>query len=261
MVEDSFKKPPIIEALVEIRWKLKEKTPAGNNIDPHYQFLLGTFFEKIKTEYPFHEPLPTSTVPDEITGRMVKHRFRVAENDWPLVQIGPGIITVNETKKYGTFEQFKPKAVNVVNALFDSHPNKEDLEISSLQLRYIDAVEFDYSESNICDFLNKKMHIPSEIPSFLLLKDKIEKMPVSHSLKTSLRCNDPAGVASLTVSTGHKIKQRAVIWNQILESKGADVPNNMPDDFTKWIVDAHDVIDAWFRSIIKGNLEQEFNSE
>ena len=87
MVEEILKNPPIVEALVEVRWELKEKTP-GVHFDPHYQFLLGTFRESLKGVYPFHEPLPTSEVPDEMTGGMVKHRFRVAKDTWPLLQIG-----------------------------------------------------------------------------------------------------------------------------------------------------------------------------
>ena len=148
MIDEKLKNPPIVEALVEIKWKLKEKTPTGN-FDPHYQFLLGTFREHIKEEYPFHEALPASEVPDEMTGGIVKHRFRVDKDTWPLVQIGPGIVTVNETEKYGTFDHFKPKAASVIKALFKSHPQPADLNINSLMLRYIDAKEFDYFTNDV----------------------------------------------------------------------------------------------------------------
>jgi len=258
MIEERLKKPPLVEALVEIRWELAQKTPAGGS-DPHYQFLLGTFRQRIKPTYPFHEALPASEMPDVIGG-MVKHRFRVAKDAWPLVQIGPGVVTVNETEKYETFEHFKPKAVDVVKALFESHPQPDDLKISSLMLRYIDAKAFDYSANNVCKFLSESMHVKSEIPGFLLLDGRLQTPPVNYSVASSFRCDVPAGIASLTISTGHKSGQRAIIWNQIVQSAGVDVPD-MPDDFEKWISEAHDVTYAWFRGIIDGELKQEFNSD
>jgi len=256
MSEEEMGNPPIVEALVEMKWELKEKTPIGYR-DPHYQLLLGKFHDAIKGVYPFHEALPASGIPDDVTGSVVKHRFRRAKDDWPLVQIGPGIISVNETKKYKTFESFKPKVIEVVEALYDCYPRIEDLAISSLQLRYIDAHEFDYSENNICEFLSDVMHIRSEVPNVLLLTD-IEKKPMSYGLRMSFRCNKPAGVASFVLDTGHKLKRRAVIWNQILESSGADVPE-MPGAFEGWIDEARGVIRAWFDGIIEGKLKEEFN--
>ncbi|MBL7185060.1 MAG: TIGR04255 family protein [Phycisphaerae bacterium] len=258
MIEETLKNPPIVEALVEIRWELKEKT-SGGHVDPHYQFLLGTFRKSIEREYPFHEALPTSEVPDEITGGIVKHRFRVEKDAWPLVQIGPGVVTVNIAENYGTFENFKPKAVNVVKALFESHPEPRDLKIKSLMFRYIDAVEFDYSANDVCEFLSNSMNVESKIPEFLLIPEKIEKLPVGYSVENSFRCNNPPGVASLRIDTGHKSKKRAIIWNQILKSSGEDVPDDMPTGFENWISEAHEVIYTWFESIIKGKLKDEFN--
>ena len=98
MIEEKLKNPPIVEALVEIRWELTEKALAGY-FDPHYQFLLGTFREHIKEKYPFHEALPASEMPDEITGGVVKHRFRIAKDAWPLVQIGPVGLTNSNLRR------------------------------------------------------------------------------------------------------------------------------------------------------------------
>ncbi|MFC1676015.1 TIGR04255 family protein [Planctomycetota bacterium] len=257
MPEEQLKNPPIIEALVEIKWELKEKTSAGY-YDPHYQLLLGTFYQNIKSMYPFHEALPTSEIPDDVTGSVVKHRFRVGDGEWPLVQIGPGIITINETEKYDTFATFKPKAIGVVKALFKSYPNIKDLKISSLQIRYIDGVEFDYSKENICEFISNKMHIESKTPNCLIIQDNTEQFPTRYSLGTTLRCSTPPGIASFQVNTGHRFKQRAVIWNQIFESMEPDLPD-MPNGFDEWITKAHDVIDIWFKGIIEGDLKEEFN--
>lgn len=258
MSEQALKNPPLIEALVEINWELKEVTPMGK-YDPNYQFLLGVFHNNIKKDYPFYEKLPASNIPDDVTGSVVKHRFRKDKDDWPLVQIGPGVITINETEKYDTFDSFKPKACDVVKLLFDSYPNKDELNITGLKLRYIDAIECDYSKEDILEFISNKMHIKSEMPSFLFVDDKVEKLPISYSSKASFRCNKPPGVASFSIASGHKLKRRAIIWNQIFESTQEDVPN-MPDEFDTWIQLAHDIVLAWFDGVINGKLKEEFNT-
>ena len=256
MGTDKLERPPIVEALVEIRWELKEKTQGGE-CDPYYKFLLGKFRDAINGDYPFHEALPTSHIPDDISGYTVKHRFRVAEDEWPLVQIGPGIITVNETKKYETFDHFRPRVLKVVHALYESYPDVNDLNISRLQLRYIDAHDFDYSKENVCDFISEKMHIESTVPAVLLLDKKIQPNPVGYGLRTSFRCDEPPGVAEFLLNTGHRLKKRAIIWNQILTSSGPDVPD-MPDGFDDWIDAARGVIRAWFEGIISGELREEY---
>jgi len=259
MNEEELKNPPIIEALVEVKWALT-KTSGLNPIDPHYQFLLGGFYERIKKEYPFHQPLPAASIPDEVTGSTVKHRFRVEKDKWPLIQIGPGVMTVNETKKYTTFDKFKPLAVKAINDLFDAHPKREDLEITSLLLRYIDAKEIDYSQDNICNFISEKMHVPIELPDFLFQDGRLEDIPTSFSWRTSLRCNKPEGMATLAFSTGTRAGKPALIWEEMLKSKDADI-DDMPDKFEAWIDSAHEIVHTWFDKLIEGDLKEEFQKD
>ncbi|MCD6239350.1 MAG: TIGR04255 family protein [Thermotogae bacterium] len=92
-----LKNKPLVEAIFEFRWKLQEPS-IGVKIDPHYKILIGRMYDRVKDEYPFHEQLPAATMPDEIAGYVVQHRFRKDKDKWPLIQIGPGIITLNDTE-------------------------------------------------------------------------------------------------------------------------------------------------------------------
>lgn len=249
--------PPIVEALVEVGWAM-DKSSGLNLIDPHYQLLLGSFYQRVKSEYPFHEALPAASIPDEVTGSVVKHRFRVAKDSWPLIQIGPGVMSVNETEKYTTFEKFKPRAIKALNDLFEAHPKSNELEIKRLILRYIDAKEIDYSQENIHKFISDKMHIPMKLPSFIFQNGNLEEIPTSFKWQTSLRCNDPAGMAILSFSTGIRSGKPALIWEQILRSEDDDI-DNMPDKFGEWIDSAHKIIHAWFDKLIEGDLKREFS--
>jgi hypothetical protein len=115
MTRKILKNKPLVEAIFELRWELQEHEP-GMKIDPHYKILIGRIYDRINrvsAEYPFHEPLATATIPDEMVGYVVQHRFRKGENEWPLIQIGPGVITLNDTKGY-VWEDFEERISNVL---------------------------------------------------------------------------------------------------------------------------------------------------
>jgi uncharacterized protein (TIGR04255 family) len=80
-----LKNKPLVEAIFEIRWEL-EKSNLGL-IDPNYKLIIGRIYDKLKAEYPYYEQLPTANIPDGIAEYITQHRFRTAENSWPLIQI------------------------------------------------------------------------------------------------------------------------------------------------------------------------------
>src|SRR3990170_3561524 len=146
-----LKNKPLVEAILEVRWQLQGALP-GPQTDPHYKFLLGRLFDRMLKDYPEHEQLPTANIPDEMVAHVVQHRFRVAANSWPLVQVGPGIFTVNSTADY-KWEDFRLRVLAAIEKLYEAHPKVGDLKITNLILRYIDAVDFDYITINAFDFL------------------------------------------------------------------------------------------------------------
>ena len=78
-----LKNKPLVEAILEFKWELPAQTTSGIETDPHYRLLLGRFSEKMESDYPFHEPLPTSQIPDAMAVHMAQHRFRASEGGWP----------------------------------------------------------------------------------------------------------------------------------------------------------------------------------
>ena len=99
MSSRELKYKPLVEAIFDLRWELQQKT-AGFAADPNYRLLLGRMFDRLEADYPAHEPLPTANLPDEMVGYTVQHRFRAQPGGWPLIQLGPGILSVNETDSY-----------------------------------------------------------------------------------------------------------------------------------------------------------------
>lgn len=257
MTHKELKNKPLVEAIFEIKWALVQKQP-GIKIDQHYKILLGRFYDKVSDEYAVHEQLPAAEIPDEFIAHTVQHRFRVAKDDWPLIQLGPGIMTINDTKKY-TWPDFKERSLIAFNRLYESYPRKEDLKIERLLLRYIDAIDFEPSSNNILDFLKEKMRVDMSLPEELF-GSEISKTPNLFNLNISFQCSAPKGILSLRFATGRREGRSALIWETLVQSEGIDLPS-MPYEFEQWIDSAHKRTHDCFFTLIEGELERRFTGD
>lgn len=259
MPRKELKNKPLVEAILEMKWTLLEKQTLGFQFDPHYHLLLGRFSERLQKDYQTHEPLPASQIPDNMAPHIVQHRFRVAANEWPLVQIGPGIMSLNDTIKY-TWPDFQERCKKAVSQIFDAHPARNDFRIQDITLRYIDAVAFDYNTNNIIDFIGNKLKIKVAFPDNLFQDTKVKKDPSIYSWQASFQNEKPKGMVTLRFSTGQHDGTPSLVWETLVQSSGTNLPA-MPDGFSQWLDDAHNVTDDWFFKLIEGELERRFSGE
>ncbi|MCX7347190.1 MAG: TIGR04255 family protein [Alphaproteobacteria bacterium] len=243
MPSKELKKKPLVEAILEVRWAL-QKQPGDMQVDPHYKFLLGRMFDRVLGEYPVPEELPQTVIPDEMSAYMVKQRFRVGANDWPLIQIGPGIMTVNDTAKY-TWPDFRSRSIAAVAKLFDAYPKGGSLKITSLILWYIDAVEVDFTKLGVWDFMREKLKLSTSLPDTLFADGTVQRMPRHFHWEAAFDCAKPSGVISLRFVTREKEGKRSLVWETVVRSE-SDLPS-LPDGFAGWIDAAHAVTssDPW----------------
>lgn len=255
MVGPELKNKPLVEVLVELRWELD--SPAPNvHVDPDYTIALGRLYDRIIADYPEHEQLPSAMIPDELAAYVVQHRFRQEADSWPLVQIGPGIFSVNQTASY-SWTDFRNRSIAGVEALFSAYPTRDKLRITSLLLRYIDAKQFDAAHENVFAFLSGMMGVHVALPDSLFAGTNVDREPEQFALQSSFRCSNPPGLASLGFATGHAGGRPALIWETTVRSTGTDVPT-MPEGFAGWIESAHKITHEWFFRLIAGELQKEF---
>lgn len=256
MTRKILKNKPLVEAIFELRWELQELAP-GMKTDPHYRILIGRIYDKVSNEYPFHEQLPTVSIPDEIAGYVVQHRFRKGKDKWPLIQIGPGIITVNDTEGY-LWEDFEKRIIQSVNTLFEAYPDsKNNLKFTSVILRYIDAIAFDFEKENIFNFLKEQMKTILNFYPKLFESTGVKEQPLGFDVKTSFISTKPKGTVNLRFVRG-KIKELdALLWETIVQSTSEDVPR-VQDEIVDWVKKAHDLTDDWFFKLIEGELLRRF---
>jgi len=256
MTKKILKNKPLVEAIFELRWEL-QRLESGMMVDPKYKVLVGRIYDRIKDDYPYYEQLPTANIPDEAAAYVVQHRFRKKKNDWPLIQIGPGIITVNDTENYD-WEDFKDRIKKIINVLFESYIDTENsLKISSLILRYIDAIEFDYNKDNILFFLKDNFKIDLSVYDKLFEETGVENSPVGIDMKLSYRASKPKGLITLRFVRGEVRNSESLIWETLFQSFGEDVPKTI-DTIIEWCNQGHDLTDNWFFKLIEGDLRRRF---
>jgi uncharacterized protein (TIGR04255 family) len=244
-----------VEAIFEVRWQLKEIQP-GLVSDPNYSLLIGSLYQRLRQKYPFHQALPTALIPNEMVSGIVQHRFRKAKEKWPVVQLGPGIFTVNQTKGY-TWVDFKQRVIEGVNALFETHPNVQELNIQTLGLRYINAIAIDFEHDDIFQFLKEQLKIDISLHSRLFEDTPVKRTPLEFDYKFSFACTKPKAIIKLRLARGKQQQTDALIWETIIETDSNGLPE-LPLQLEGWLEDAHDVIEDWFFKLIKGDLEKRF---
>lgn len=251
-----LKNKPLVEAIFELRWNLQEPAP-GMKIDPHYKLLIGRMYDRVNDEYPFPEPLPTATMPDEIAGYVVQHRFRKGKDEWPLIQIGPGIITLNDTEGY-VWENFEERIIYVLNTLFETYPEAENtLKVNGLLLRYIDAVTFDFGKDDVFNFLREQLKTGINFYQKLFEGTGVNGSPLGFDLRFSFPAMNPKRAVHLRFARGKRKESDALIWETVVQSIAEDVPK-AKEEIAIWIREAHSLADDWFFKLIEGELQRRF---
>jgi len=259
MCNKDLKNKPLVEALLELKWLLSPQEGSDLRIDPHYRLLLGRFSERIQSDYPFHEPLPTSEIPDTMGAHMAQHRFRRSKGSWPLLQIGPGLMTVNATDDY-TWPDFQRRCEGAVANLFDAHPCKSELKVTDLTLRYIDAVDVDFQNESVFQFLIDKMKTEIKLPESLFEGVNISNVPSAFNWQASFPHDIPGGFITLRFAMGQRGRNSALLWETLVQTNRDRIPE-MPEGFGEWLSKAHDLTDDWFFKMIRGELQRRFSSD
>jgi len=237
---------PLVEAIIEIRWG-QEMQP-----DPAYPIIVGRLYEQVRAEYGEIEDLPFGQIPAELTVHMARHRFRKSKGGWPLIQIGPGVFTFNETEGYRR-DDFSRRAKELLPKLFQVHPSPESLKITSVQLRYINAHPVGYPSENILTFLSKKMKTVFTLPQHAFERTKVGSSPVGLMIQSVFPMQTPPGVLKLRFGTGKNKDKPSLVWDIEVQSSGEDVPK-MPEGFNAWLDAAHTVAENWFFELVEGEL-------
>lgn len=261
---------PLVESVFELHWELRPWTgdvnfqiplPMGASplqFDPNYRFVFARLSERLASQYPTYVPLPQANLPDAMVPHLVQHRFQMrAGSRVPIVQIGPGVLTVNHGSDY-SWDEFKGRIRNVLELFYDSYPSPELLSIERVSLKYIDAFPFDYEVNDPVDFMQKNLSVGIELPTGAF-GDSVTKNANNVNFQVSFNANAPEGVFTSNCATGVLDNQKSLFWQLWLTSLNPKIDFHSESD--AWLDSAHDVIERWFFESLSGDLRRELLNE
>jgi len=238
--------PLLLEAIFEIRWELEGDQQTGRFKDPAYPMMYGRIYEHLKNEFPLIEDLPSVQAHPEAAPYTVRHRLRKERTSLPLVQIGPGILTINDAKGY-SWPEFKSLALRLVELVTALYPKEgRDVNFVKSELRYINGIPF--SQENPLAFLSEKLRIKIDVPQDVLLTPAI---PNNVALSLSYPLAQPLANLLISANLGQMDSKSAYILQSVVQSGGETVPQD-GKEFDLWLTKAHEVADQSFKSLSKG---------
>ncbi len=250
---------PLVEAIFELHWEL-EQSPNLPPHDPGFRIALGRYYDHVREKYPKIIDLPSARVPEELTANVVRHQFRRDFDRWPLSQLGPGILTVNETQDY-KWDTFKKHIQIAIHAIYESYPSDIHLfKPVEVKLRYINAVLYDREKTDPITFLDKYLHTKVSIDYDLFGDFEKDNVPSGLMLNLTIPLSNPKGVGIINFANGYQEDKPAIIFETTISSKENDTPNK-EKDFDGWISSAHEIAEKWFFTLCKGELLESFREK
>lgn len=258
----------LIEAWLELRWQLEQLDSTQIARDPGFDMAVGSFYQNVKQRYSYRHALDATKIPADLAPFIVRYQFRTEENGWPLLQIGPGIATVNFTNPY-SWPHFQQEATFLRTNLVKSY--EQPLKTEALVLRYRNALPFQHQQSSIVDFLSESLNVSVRQPRWIPGDAAAKSFPIGLNLRLAFELRDNIGVGTLTIGSGYKkadhatsqeTQIEAVIFDLEVAIHGDNTPSlSNESEFMTWLSLAHRVIHDWYFSLIDGSIRHAYSEE
>jgi len=249
--------PPLIEAIFELHWELAYDKEKGQYCDISYPMMYGRIYERLKKDFPFIEDLPSTQLLPEASPYLVRHRMRKEKDGYPLVQIGPGIITVNEAKGY-SWKSFSSNVLKLVDSVIDFYPEQgHPLRFIRCEIRFLNAVPIEPKNENPLAFLEEKLHTRIELDPDFFIANQLDLQPHSVNLNLGYDLQKPKGSLGLNVQLGKMNEIEAYVFQILIQSIQQEIPSDH-SSLESWLNQAHSVAENTFCTFCKGFLMEKF---
>lgn len=236
---------PLAEAIFELRWN--PPAPDAKDAQAGPDLAAGRFFEQIRTDFGHAAQLPGS-------GRgAARLGFRPAPGEWPLVQLGPDMLFLNDLRGY-TWSSFRATAERLTTALAQTHPGSA--APNGCALRYVNTVAIDAKKPSLVEFLRDQLHTSLSVDPAIFDDPSEANEPTGLDFSMTFPLKQDAGFGTVSFATGFESEKPVLVWQLEARAIGGKVPELgaiMP-----WLDDAHDVLLRWFQTLGRGELMESF---
>lgn len=237
---------PLREVIFEVRWELDIAPNLNQPIDINFDTAIGMMFSNVREEFPIKKSkFPAEIIPPHILlPYQTIYQYWAAENKWPVIQLGPGIFTVNEIgKNYIWDENYFPLIKKGINWLNKSYNNQE-LKFNFVSLRYIDNIKTNnYKFKDLVSFINENLNFEFNYNFDTL--GKLKQLRFNQNFEL-----DDGSEMQFVISNTKDI----LIWETAI-SKSAFF--NI-EDLIKWLIQNHEITSDLFIKICKKELYDSF---
>lgn len=199
---------PLQEVILEVKWDLTFDSQIGAFTDPDFQLALGKFHSGISNRFPVVKQKVPMDVPVSLLNHQTIYQFWKGENVWPVLQIGPGVVSINDTEKNYHWEQtFYPLVKEVSETLCKAY--NSELNFSGYSLRYIDVIRIkDYNFSDWKTFIEENLNF--SFKNQFNTHGDLSKFMVDQEFDI-----ESGGKLKINISTGKNNKKEDVLIMQI----------------------------------------------
>ena len=240
---NKLKNAPLKEVILEIIWE-ENVDEFGNKFDLGFELAQGKFSDIIKPNFPIHKKLFNSNQ-QPFYGVPV-HQYWTDELEWPVIQHGQGILTINQTEEKYTWTDFKKLILTTIASLKSSYEN--NIIINRISLEYLDAFEMNdidslsFIENNLQTSIETKYNLPGELSNIRINRNYIQNDGTHLNINISDAVNNSTNTGAVIMVTS-AIKENADI-NQ---------------DFEENLEDLHNLCSKVFKTILDKNYYGSLN--
>jgi uncharacterized protein (TIGR04255 family) len=253
---------PLTEVVFELRWKLEgpDTVPLPFRNDPGYHVMADRFGALASDRgFGYAKKLTEDMQP---TAYAIDWRFYERHDQpFPLWQIGPGILAVNESVSY-EWNSYKKLCLRGARALAKCYPKMQKFSLKPfyLELRYVDSFSLDEkAKENLVGFLNSKTCLSLTLPAFV--PEKLKELD-----NAQLVLNYPVkgmGETLFVVVVGSGVSQgikTVIMQSKVITKLGESKVGHgqFVTGLSQWLEKAHDVTSPFFKEFVKDHLMKKF---
>ncbi len=248
MVAKKLKNAPLQEAIFELFWNLpldQKQFP----YDPHFDLAQGKFDDLIKQYFGVHKRTLPAGVNIKIYPKPI-HQYWKAELAWPVVQFGPGILTLNDTdKNYIWEDNFRPNIEIALECLLLSY--KREIPFNKVSLKYIDSVDLPESDIEPNEFIRKNFQ--TEITNHYSVPGQLSGLNINQIFTL----NDGTKLSiNIQTAKNNINKKNAIVWITGAEKTGQ---NFLKEQIMEWVDQSHQILSDTFVKMLNVDFYAQFN--
>ncbi len=243
-------KAPLQEAIFEIRWELDIEASNNQQVDMGFALAQGKLQDIVKEKFPAYKRKVPHGLPEQLLLYQPVHQYWSKPETWPVLQLGPGIFTVNDTdKNYDWHSSYLPLIQQGIDWVLKAYDGK--LRINFASLRYIDSVKLkDYGyNARWQDFIQDHFNF-SFVNSFNT-RGAIKNAQFDQFFEL-----DDKSDLHIAMSSGkyRTTNEDALIWQTAV----LKYDKFEKDSLLTWVEKAHSVTSDLFKEMTKPNFYESF---